>query len=263
MILSVRQRQIVDLIQKTGAVQVEDLSERFSVSTQTIRRDLNDLCTGGLARRIHGGARAIDSLSVSNVDYRQRRELNREAKGIIARRAAELIPDHCSLMLNIGTSTEQVAAALASHRDLVVISNNLNIITSLLGTSQRELIMVGGAVRPSDGAVVGGQAVDFISGYRVDYAVIGCSSIEEDGTALDFDAREVSVARAMLEHARARILVFDSSKFSRTAPVRICNLDALDFVITDRAPPEAFMKAAAAADTQVLIANGAGDQEES
>lgn len=263
MILSERQHQILSFIRETGAAGVDDLSARFSVSTQTIRRDLNELCGAGLARRVHGGARAVDSISVSNVNYRQRRDLNRAAKEAIARRAARLIPDHCSLMLNIGTSTEQVAAALAGHRDLVIISNNINIITALLGTRQRELIMVGGAVRPSDGAVVGGQAVDFISGYKVDYAVIGCSSIEDDGAVLDFDAREVSVARAMLEHARARVLVCDSSKFSRTAPVRICNLEALDFVITDKPPPESFVEAAAAADTQILIADGTDDSEES
>jgi DeoR family glycerol-3-phosphate regulon repressor len=67
----------------------------------------------------------------------------------------------------------------------------------------------------------------------------------------------------MLEHARARVLVCDSSKFSRTAPVRICNLEALDFVITDKPPPESFVEAAAAADTQILIADGTDDSEES
>jgi DeoR family transcriptional regulator, glycerol-3-phosphate regulon repressor len=262
MILSARQHQMLDLIRKAGAARVEDMSARFAVSTQTIRRDLNELCAAGYARRIHGGARAVDSNSVSSMDYRQRRDLNRESKQAIARRVAQLIPDQCSLMLNIGTTTEQVARALAGHRDLVVISNNINIITTLIGTDQRELIMVGGAVRPSDGAVVGGQAAEFISRYKVDYAVIGCSSIEEDGAVLDFDAREVSVARAMLEHARARVLVFDASKFSPTAPMRICNLDALDFVITDRPPPPAFMEAAATTDTQVLIADTPADTGE-
>jgi len=261
MILSDRKQQILDLIRETGVVSVEDMAVRFTVSTQTIRRDLNELCSGGLARRVHGGAREVDSISVSNVDYRQRRDLNRTAKEAIARRTAQLIPNHCSLTLNIGTTTEQVARALGGHQELVVISNNINIITSLIDTSQRELIMVGGAVRPVDGAVVGGQAVEFISRYKVDFAVIGCSSVEEDGAVLDFDAREVSVSRAMLQHARARVLVCDATKFTRTAPVRICKLDALDYVITDRPPPRAFMDAAAAADTQVLIAgapNGEG-----
>ena len=253
MILSERQRHILDLIRDNGAVCVEDMAGRYSVSTQTIRRDLNDMCAAGYARRVRGGAEVIDSVTVSNVDYRHRRDLNRAAKEAIGRRAARLIPDHCSLTLNIGTTTEQVARALAAHRDLVVITNNINIVTTLIGTAQRELIMVGGTVRPSDGAVVGGQAVEFLSRYKVDYAVIGCSSIEEDGAVLDFDAREVSVARAMLENARARVLVCDGSKFSRTAPMRICNLDMLDFVITDQVPPPAFLEAAAASDTEVLF----------
>jgi DeoR family glycerol-3-phosphate regulon repressor len=242
---------------------VEALSERFSVSTQTIRRDLNELCSAGFARRIHGGARAADSMSVSNVAYRDRRKLNQAAKGAIARRAAALIPDQCSLSLNIGTTTEQVARALAGHRDLVVISNNINIVTEFAHAAPRELIMVGGAVRSADGAVIGEHAVEFIARYKVDYAIIGCSAIDEDGAVLDFDASEVSVARAMLENARARVLVFDHTKFARTAPMRICNLDSLDFVVTNKEPPRAFIDAAAAADTQILLADVIDDEPES
>jgi len=262
MTLPKRQRQILELIRHSGAVGVDEMSERFAVSTQTIRRDLNEICAGGLARRTHGGASAVESVSVSNVGYQERRRLNHPGKEAIARIVAGLIPDHCSLSANIGTTTEQVARALAGHRDLVVISNNINIITSLIDSNQHELIMAGGTVRPSDGAVVGEQTVQFIARYKVDYTVIGCSSIDEDGAVLDFDSREVSVARAMLANARTRILVCDGSKFARTAPVRICNLDELDYLITDRQPPRAFIEQAAAADTQVLVAEPRQDRDE-
>jgi len=255
MTLPKRQREILELIRNSGKVGVDDLSERFAVSTQTIRRDLNEICAGGLARRTHGGARAVDSIAVSNVGYGERRRLNYAGKEAIARTVAGLIPDHCSVAANIGTTTEQVARALAGHRDLVVLSNNINIITDLIGSNQHELIMAGGTVRPNDGAVVGEQTVQFISRYKVDYAVIGCSSIDDDGAVLDFDSREVSVARAMLANARTRILVCDGSKFAQTAPVRICSLDELDFLVTDRQPPRVFMERAAAADTQVLVAD--------
>lgn len=252
--LSERQKRILSQIAGAGSVTVDGMAAEFSVSTQTIRRDLNELCAAGYARRVHGGARSIDSMSVSNYAYRERRELNRDAKMAIARRVSQLIPDRCSIMINIGTTTEQVARAFGRHRELVVISNNLHIITALLGAPKTELIMVGGAVRPDDGAVTGAQAEAFIRHYKADYAILGCSAIDEDGDVLDFDAHEVSVARAMLENARTRILVSDASKFARTAPVRICNLSALDFVVTDRPPPPAFSEAAAAADTQILIA---------
>ncbi len=170
--------------------------------------------------------------------------------------AASLIPDNCSVALNIGTTTEQVARALSGHSGLVVLSNNVNIITSLLGTRARELILVGGTVRESDGAIVGEHAVEFISRYKVDFAVIGASALDEDGTVLDYDTREVSVARAILRNARTRILVADSSKFHLTAPVRICSLAELDYVVTDRGVPAPFARAAAQANTSILQALG-------
>ncbi len=249
-----RQQELLSLIRRDGAVRVKDMARRFRVTTQTIRRDLNALCDAGMARRTHGGARAPDSARVSNLDYRARRALRRDAKQAVARVAAGLIPGGCSLMLNIGTTTEQVAVALGGHAQLVVISNNINIISTMMSAAPRELILVGGAVRCSDGAVIGEQAVEFIARYKADYAVIGCSALDEDGAVLDFDSREVSVARAMLRNARTRVLVCDHSKFARTAPMRICNLDDLDFVVIDRRPGARFMQVARAAGTRVLVA---------
>ena len=247
--LTERQSTILDQIRSEGRAEVEALSDRLAVSTQTIRRDLNELCARGLARRTHGGA--IRRMSVSNEGHEARRLTNAQAKEWIGRATARLIPDNCSVALNIGTTTEQVARGLVSHEGLVVLTNNVNIVTTLMGSATRELILAGGTVRPLDGAIVGAQAVEFIARYRVDFAVIGASSLDTDGTALDFDSREVSVARAILDNARTRILACDGSKFQRSAPVRICSLDDLDYVVTDHAP-KPFFAAARAAGVEVV-----------
>lgn len=248
--LSERQEAILQLLRAEGRVDTDRLSDRFSVSTQTIRRDLGELCARGLATRTHGGARSV--ASVANRQYQERRALKSAEKEAMGFLAASLIPDDCSVALNIGTTTEQVARALTGHSGLVVLSNNINIITSLIGTRAKELILVGGSVRESDGAIVGEHAVEFISQYKVDYAVIGASALDEDGTVLDYDAREVSVARAILRNARTRILVADSTKFSTTAPVRICDLTELQWFVTDLPPPAPFADAAARAGVQIL-----------
>ena len=248
--LSHRQEQILERLRIDGRVEVEDLSARFAVSSQTIRRDLGDLCEQGLAARTHGGARKV--ASVANREYTERRLLNGPEKEAIGALAAGQIPDNCSVSLNIGTTTEQVARALSARSGLVVISNNINIISQLMGSRMRELILVGGAVRTSDGAIVGEDAVEFISRYKVDFAVIGASALDADGAILDYDAREVSVARAILRNSRVRICVADGSKFDLTAPVRICEVSDLDYFVTDRAPPPAFVEAAARANTQIL-----------
>jgi len=253
--LSPRQEEILDILRAEGRVETEPLAVRFGVTSQTIRRDLGELCDRGLAARMHGGARRI--ASVANSAYNERRAINASGKEAIGTLAATLIPDNCSLMLNIGTTTEHVARALGGHSGLVVISNNINIITQMMGGPMRELILAGGTVRASDGAIVGEQAVAFISQYKADFAVIGASALDADGAVLDFDAREVSVARAILKNARTHILVADRSKFDHTAPVRICSVSELDYIVTDLPPPPGFVEAAKAGDTRILTAGHA------
>ncbi|CUI96651.1 Glycerol-3-phosphate regulon repressor [Cognatishimia activa] len=250
MALNDRQEQILELLRAEDRVDVDDLSNRFSVTTQTVRRDLTELCERGLATRTHGGARKL--VSASSFGYEERRLRNSGAKEALAAIAAELIPDGASVILNIGTTTEQVAAALATHEDLTVITNNINVIHILRGARLNSLVIAGGSVRQSDGAVVGAEAVEFIQRFKADYAVIGTSSLDDDGAILDFDEREVAVARAILQNARTKILVADASKFERNAPVRICDVADLDYVITDKRPPESFAKAAEAGGTKLI-----------
>ncbi|MEM9344071.1 MAG: DeoR/GlpR family DNA-binding transcription regulator [Pseudomonadota bacterium] len=247
-----RQTQILELLRIQDSVEVEDLAARFGLTTQTIRQDLRDLDERGLVKRTHGGARRL--ASVAGRGYADRRNFRGPEKRAIAEVAAGLIPNDCSLFVNIGTTTEQVARALVDHSGLMLISNNINIITLLSNTRDKDLLLVGGKVRQSDGAVVGEDAVEFISRYKVDYAVVGASSLDADGTVLDFDAREVSVARAILKNARTRILVADSSKFEVNAPVRICNIADVEYFVTDAAPPREFAATASAGQTKVFVA---------
>jgi len=250
MSLNERQEQIIRELRDNGKVDVESLTLRFGVTSQTVRRDLGDLCDRGLAMRTHGGARRV--VSTSSFGYEERRLFNRAEKERIGRIVASLIPNDCSVILNIGTTTEQVARALADHQDLMVISNNINVIQILRNSKLRDLVIVGGGVRQSDGAIVGDQAVEFISKYKVDFAVIGASSIDTDGSILDFDSREVAVARTILKNARTRILVADKAKFNRSAPVRICDLTDLEYVVMDDPPPARFSEAAERAETKIL-----------
>ncbi|MCK0207693.1 DeoR/GlpR family DNA-binding transcription regulator [Starkeya koreensis] len=229
--ISSRQQDILVLARAQGRVSVEDLSARFDVSPQTIRKDLNDLCVRRLMSRVHGGA--VVASGVENLAYEARRAMAQGAKRAIAEAAASMVPNRASLFINIGTTTEEVARALADHEDMLVITNNLNVATLLYRHPKIELIMAGGPVRHADGAVIGSAAVDFVRQFRVDYAVIGASAIEEDGTLLDFDYREVQVARAIIDNARQVILVADRSKLERTAPVRIGSIAEIDTFVTD------------------------------
>ncbi len=229
--VNIRQQNIISLARLIGRVTVEDLAARFEVTQQTIRRDLNDLCDRRVLLRTHGGA--VVSSSVENLSYEARRYISASEKRAIGTAAAALIPNKSSLFVNIGTTTEEVASALANHEDLLVITNNLNVAMMLYPRPSIEVIVAGGPVRRSDGAVIGSATVDLIRQFKVDTAVIGASALDEDGSLLDYDAIEVNVSRTIIENARRVILVCDHTKLERVAPVRIGHISQIDTFVTD------------------------------
>ena len=233
-----RRQSILDMARETGLVSVEELIARFRVTPQTIRKDLNRLCDERLLTRTHGGARLASS--VENMSYEARRMLAREQKQSIGRAVAAIIPDNASLFVNIGTTTEAVAQALLQHRHLLVITNNINVASLMRPYPENKVIIASGEVRCSDGGIIGESAVDFIKQFKVDFAVIGASAIDADGALLDFDYREVKVSQAILSNARHVILVADSTKYERTAPVRIGHISQTHSFVTDHCPDAGF-----------------------
>ncbi len=252
-ILSARQQEIFDIAKLHGRVDVESLSGHFDVTPQTIRRDLTELCEQNYLGRIHGGA--VHLSGVTNFAYNSRRLLAVEEKQIIGNLTATLIPDNASVILNIGTTTEQVAMSLSRHKGLMVITNNINIVNILLETSDAEVLIAGGSTRRTDGGIIGASTVDFIRQFKVDYAVIGVSAIDEDGSLLDFDHREVRVSKAILEQARKVILVSDSIKFDRNAPTLIGHISQINIFVTDIAPPQKFTDLCHASGVEIIIAD--------
>lgn len=239
-----RQRALLAQIRTCGRGQVESLADQFQVTPQTIRRDLNILCDRRLLRRVHGGAVAPEQdgqggLEPANLDYGTRVTINPSGKDLVGRLTARVIPNDASLFINIGTTTERVAEHLTDHTGLLVITNNINIANTLRRSRPIRVMTAGGLVRHEDGGIVGDATEAFIDRFKLDFAIIGCSAIDEDGSILEFDVREVRVAQAIIRNARSVILVADSSKFRRKAPVRLGTLDQLDYLVTDRPAPQA------------------------
>jgi DeoR family transcriptional regulator, glycerol-3-phosphate regulon repressor len=250
--ITFRQSDILELARQVGRVEVDSLADDFRVTPQTIRKDINELCDRGLLLRIHGGA--THPSGVANYAYDARRVLAAEAKRLMGIRTAALIPDNSSIVLNIGTTTEQVALALTRHEGILAITNNINVAHILRESPSVEVVIAGGLVRKSDGGIVGEATVEFIRQFKVDYAVIGASAIDEDGTILDYDFREVSVAREIIRLSRQTILVADAMKFERTAPVRIAHLRDIEIFVTDCRPPESILQICAEHGVRLEIA---------
>jgi len=234
-----RQLELLNLVRTQGSAKVEELAQELKVTLQTVRRDVQRLADEGLLARFHGGVR-VPSSTTENLAHRQREALNAPGKARIVRAIAHAIPNDCSLILNIGTTTEAVARALLHHTGLRVITNNLNVASILSANTHCEVIVVGGVVRARDKGIVGEAAVDFIRQFKVDIAVIGISGIEADGTMRDYDYREVKVSQTIIEHARNTWLAADVSKFNRPAMVEVGHLSQIDCLFTDAPPPAPF-----------------------
>ena len=235
MSLSFRQKEILNAVRSAGRVVVDELADSFSVTPQTIRRDLNSLCDTGQLTRIHGGA--ILQSGVANTAYEARKSMAADAKEAIGQLCADAIPDDASLFINIGTTTEAVARSLRTRRDLLVITNNLNVANIMASNPHCGVMVTGGMLRRSDGGLVGESTLDTVQQFKADYAIIGVSAIDEDGALLDFDYREVRVSQAIIANARKVFLVADSTKISRSAPARIGHISDIDGFFTDTPLP--------------------------
>ncbi len=251
---SFRQPSILEIARREGRVMVEDLAERLEVTQQTIRRDLTELADAGKLERVHGGA--IYPSGVTNIGYEERRGLNEVAKARIAGACAAAIPDGASVFVNIGTSTEAVARALLTHKNLMVVTNNMNVANILVENPHCEIIVAGGALRRSDGGLVGNLTMRTIEQFKFDIAVIGCSAMDMDGDLLDYDVQEVGVSQTIIAHARQVFLVMDHSKIGRAAPAKIASLKEIDRCFTDQGFPARLVEDCTVWGTEIVVAAG-------
>ena len=237
MTVNLRHEQIVELVNEQGFITIESLADRFSVTPQTIRRDINTLDEQGRVRRFHGGAGGLNhQASTSNLAYAERRIHNLEEKQRIAEAVAQKVPDNSSLFINIGTTTETIAKALLAKQGLTIITNNLHVASILSSRDDFKIFIAGGMVRNRDGGIIGEATLEFVQQFKVDIAIIGISGIDNDGELLDFDYQEVRVAQAIIDHSRQVFLAADHSKFGRNAMIRLGHISQATHLFTDRSP---------------------------
>jgi DeoR family glycerol-3-phosphate regulon repressor len=251
---SFRQPEILEIARRDRKVTVDGLASHFGVTLQTIRRDLAELTEAGKLQRVHGGA--VLASGTANIGYEERRALNPQAKADIARACAARLPNNCSMFLNIGTTTEAVAAELLHHENILVVTNNMNVANILVGNSSCQIIVTGGTLRRADGGLVGNLTTETIRQFKFDHAVIGCSALDEEGDILDFDIQEVNVSQSIIRQSRTVTLVADGSKFRRSAPARIGSLGDVDRFITDMPLRPELEAACRTWKTDVIVASG-------
>jgi DeoR family glycerol-3-phosphate regulon repressor len=182
-----------------------------------------------------------------------------EAKQRIGRLVARHIPNHSSLFINIGTTTEAVARELMDHVELRIVTNNLHVAGLLSANPSFEVIIAGGLVRSRDRGIVGEATLDLIRQFKVDFGIIGISGVDSEGSLLDFDYREVRVAQAIIANSRQVFLVADHSKFGRDAMVRLGHIGQVTALFTDRQPEPAMAQLLGRTDVRVHVADEGDD----
>jgi len=252
MIAAKRQTEILRLLSEAGTLGISDLAERLGVSLETVRRDVKPLVAQSSVVRRHGGIMLPSVAGEAPFDRRMRE--NAAAKKAIAQALAATIRDGESLMLDTGTTTSFVARELLQHRRLTVVTNSSDIARLLATVNGNIVHMAGGALCSDSGAALGLSAIEFVSRFWVDHAVISAGAMHPERGIMDFRLEEAEFARAMLARAQRRVLVCDISKFERAGLVQVCGWDGIDEVVLDRRPSARAVAALEAAGVRVTLA---------
>jgi DeoR/GlpR family transcriptional regulator of sugar metabolism len=225
-----RLRVITDLIRERGSVRGRDLVDVLGVTDETIRRDLARLAEQGLVRRAHGGAVALRASDETDTSFRLRE--HEQEKVAIGRRAAELVSDGSSIILDSGTTTLCLARALHGKQDLVVVTTAVTNALELVGNPRTTVVMTGGVIRPTTYGASGQFAAATLRSLHVDQTFLAIHSVSAKGGLTYPLFEEVDAKRAMIEAASEVILLADHSKFGRQALVRVAPITAVHRIIT-------------------------------
>lgn len=255
-----RQAAIAAQVTKRGSAGVNELAERFGLTTETIRRDLAALEREGFLRRVHGGAVGVTTGSVVEYSLNDRQVRRRDEKMKIARAAMDMVPPTGSIIVDAGTSTDCLAEELAGRpnpcpaEELIVITNAVSIAYRLAGIDHLTLQMLGGRVRGLTRAAVGSETVNGLADIRPDVAFLGANGLHSHFGLSTPDPAEAAVKKAIVQSARRVIALVDSSKFEQESLIKFAGIGEIDLVITDDRPGQQLQSALDEAGVELMIA---------
>ena len=251
-----RRGGISSLLAQSSYMSIADLAGRFSVSEMTIRRDLDVLVAQGVVERAHGGAVTLLGQRAARMDlfepaFDERLRENSAAKAQIAKAAAALIEPQQTIGIDIGSTAMALAQAIQGL-DVRVFTSSMKIGLMLSNTAAR-VYLPGGEIRGTEPSLTGDMARRQLENFRFDWAFLGASGIADDGI-YDYSLDDSEIKRALIGGAEKVVALMDASKFNRLSVVKICELSAIDMLITDRAPDDALAAKLKAADIRIEIA---------
>ena len=237
-----RRAAIIRALQDDGQVSVSRLSQQYQVSEVTIRNDLAQLEKKDLLIRTRGGALKKDLVGV-DIDVFEKQHRNLREKQLIGIRAADLIHDGETIILDSGSTTVEIARNLGSRKELSIITNALNIASILAGHSTLRVIMPGGFLRHNSMSLVGSPAEENLQNYRCDKLFLGVDGIDSAYGISTPNIEEAHLNRLMIDVVKEVIVVTDSSKFMRKSFAFIASMNKVHTIVTDKGIPDSEYKA--------------------
>lgn len=252
MIASKRELDILRFIQEQGSCSINFLADNLRVTTETIRRNLKPLIEKKVVVKFHGGV-MLPHVPPHEPPFLKRMEVYAEEKKAAATEAAKHVVDGESLLIDTGTTTLYLAEALGNHQNLTVTTNSLDIARQLASKNNNKVMMVSGEVRADDVAVFGNSAIEFIRQVHANKALLSIGAISSDGELMNFHLCEAEFSRALIRQAREVWVITDHSKFGRQGAVKVCDLQDVDVIVTDRNPPEEFVSHCRRANVRIIV----------
>jgi len=248
-----RQSVILAMVDQRGSLSITDLQRKFKVSRETIRRDLLLLAERNMLRKTHGGALALER---GEPEIAVREGINAEAKQIVGRLAASLVPDGASVMLSGGSTVQAVADALLDRHGLTVFTNSIAGCSKFAARNKNRVYMLGGEIQTINNAALGRDATAMLAHYFADFAFIGAGAVSPDGWVMDYTREEAELSALMLRSARTSVVVADHSKFNSHAPVRVITFDKITHLVTDRRPEAPLSKVLDRLPLELMVSDG-------
>ena len=232
--LAVERRQAMyEKLQKTESVTVSEMSLAFSVSEETIRRDLTQMEKEGLLQKTYGGAFLKRGMHLTvPVSIRERTCV--DGKDVIGGFAADLVESGDTIFLDVSTTALRIAEKILGKKNLIVITNSLRVAETLSKAPGIKVICAGGTLRSVTLSTVGKAAENSIAGYFADKAFICCDGVHRVHGITDANEKEAEVRKRMMRQADRSILVADATKFDKTSFVHMADFSDFHMMLTDR-----------------------------
>lgn len=255
-----RREQIIELLHKFGSMSISSLAANFSVTETTIRNDFKALFADGRIQRVYGGAVSLPKEKQED-SLREKENRNIREKAIIGQLTAKLIANGETIMLDSGSTTNQVARNLVDHKDLSVITNGVNVLNTFLGRQNINLYTVHGQVGHRSYAIVGSETEKDLERFFAKTTIVSVDGVDIDRGLTNRVLFEANITKTLIKRAERTILVSDSSKIGEITLVPICPIADIDIFVTDDKTPESFLQALVDLGIVVYIAreNDTGD----